>query len=62
MWDKMSLITKSDCASFTNLNQTVRYICHVNDVCSKFLKDFHDYCLFNMFDQLAVGIVSVAYD
>ena len=34
------------------------YICHVVDVCSKMLKDFHDYCLFNMSDQLVVGIAS----
>ena len=54
---KTSLISKSDCVSFTNLNHTVRHICHVVDVCSKLLKVFHDYCLFHMFDQLAVGIV-----
>ena len=52
----MGLITKSDCLSVTDLNQTVRYLCHVVDVCSKFL-DFHDYCHFNMSDQLVVGIV-----
>ena len=43
--------------SVTDLNQTVRYICHVVDVCSKLHKDFHDYCLFNMSDQLVIGIV-----
>ena len=53
----MSLITKSDCVSVTNLNHTVRHICHLIDVCSKLLKDFHDYCLFNMFDQLVMAIV-----
>ena len=53
----MGLITKSDCMSVTDLNQTVRYKCHVNEVCYKLHKDFHDYCLFNMFDQLVVGIV-----
>ena len=53
----MSLITKRDCVSATNVNHTVRQKCHVNDVCFKLLKDFHDYCLFNMFDQLAVGTV-----
>ena len=40
-----------------DLNRTVRYICHVFDVCSKLHKDFHDYCLFNMSHQLVVGIV-----
>ena len=53
----MGLITKSDCMSVTDLNQTVRDICHVVDVCSKLHEDFHDYCLFIMFDQLVVGIV-----
>ena len=52
----MSLITKSGCMSVTDLNQTVRYICHVVDVCSKLHNDFHDYCLFNMSDQLVTGI------
>ena len=53
----MGLITKSDCMSVTDLNQTVRYICHVVDVCSKLHKDFYDHCLLNMSDQLVVGIV-----
>ena len=35
--------------SVTDLNQTVRYICHVVGVCSKLHRDFHDYCLFNMY-------------
>ena len=41
----------------TDLNRTVRGICHVVDVCSKLHKDFHDYCLLILFDQLVVGIV-----
>ena len=53
----MSLITISDCVIVTNLNHTVRHICYVIDVCSKLLKVFHDYCLFNMSDQIVVGIV-----
>ena len=53
----MGLITKSDCLNVTDLSQTVGYICHVTDVCSKLHKKFHDYCLFSMSDQLVVGIV-----
>ena len=53
----MGLITKSDCMTVTDLNQTVRYTCHVVDVCSELHKDFHDYCLFNLSDQLDVGKV-----
>ena len=53
----MGLITKSDCLSVTDLNQTVRYICHVVEVCSKLHKGFHDYCLFSVSDQLVVGLV-----
>ena len=53
----MGLVAKSGCISVTDLNQTVRYICHVNDVCSKLRNGFHDYSLFNMSDQLVVGIV-----
>ena len=53
----MGLITKSDCMSVTDLNQTVSYIWHVVDVCSKLHKDFNEYCLFNMSNQLVVGIV-----
>ena len=41
----------------TDLNQTVRYICHVVDVRSKLHRDFDDYSLFNMSDHLVVGIV-----
>ena len=51
----MGLITKTGLLSVTDLNQTLRYICHVVDVCSK-LHDFQDCCLFNMSDQLVVGI------
>ena len=54
---KMGLITRSDCMSVKDLHQTVRYICHVVEVCSKLHKDFHDYCLFNVSDQLVAGIV-----
>ena len=53
----MGLITESDCMCATDLNHAVRHLCHVVDVCSKLLKDFHDYCLFNMSDQKVVGIV-----
>ena len=49
--------TNTDCMSVTDLNQTVRYICHVVDVCSNMHKNFPDYCLFNMSDQLVVVIV-----
>ena len=53
----MGLITKSDCMSATELNHAGRHLCHVVDVCSKLLKDFHDYCLFNMSYQKVVGDV-----
>ena len=53
----MGFIIKSDCMSVTDLNHAVRHLCQVIDVCSKMLKNFHDYCLFNMSDQLVVGIV-----
>ena len=53
----MGLITKSDCMSVTDLNQTVSDIWHVVDVCTKLHKDFHDFCFFNLFDQLVGGIV-----
>ena len=52
----MGLITKSDCMSVTDLNQTFRYIRFVVDVCPKLHKHFHDYCLFSVSDQLVVGI------
>ena len=50
----MGLITKSECMSVTDLHQTVRYICHVVEVCFKLHKDFHDFFLFNASDQLVV--------
>ena len=50
----MGLITKRDCMSVIDLNQTFRYIGYVVDVCSKMHKDFHDYCLFSVSDQLVV--------
>ena len=53
----MGVITKSGCMSVTDLNQTVRYICHVVDVCSKLHNGFHDACVFNTSDQLFVAIV-----
>ena len=37
--------------SVTDRNQTVRYICEILH------GDFRDHCLFNMSDQLVVGIV-----
>ena len=43
--------------SVTDLNQTVNYIWDVVDVYSKLHTDFHDYRLFNMSNQLVVGIV-----
>ena len=53
----MGLITKSDCMSVTDLNQTFRYTGNVVDVCSKWHRKFHDYCLLSVSDQLVVGIV-----
>ena len=49
----MGLRTESGCMSVTS----VRYICHVVDACSNLHIDFHEYCVFNMSDQLLVGIV-----
>ena len=43
--------------SVTDPNHAVRRLWHVVDVCSNLLKEFHDYCLFNMSDQIVVGIV-----
>ena len=37
-------------------DRTVRLKHHVNDFFSKLLKTFHDYCFFNMSDQLFEGI------
>ena len=48
----MGLITKSDCMSVTD--KIFRYIGYIVDVCSKLHKDFHDYCLFSVSDQLVV--------
>ena len=53
----MGLITKSDCMSVTDLNQTFRYIGYVVDVLSQLHKEFHDYCLLSVSDQSVVGIV-----
>ena len=53
----MGLITKRDCMSVTGLNQTFRFIGYVVDVCSQLHKDFHDYCLLSVSDQVAVVIV-----
>ena len=53
----MSLITKSDCMSVTDLSHPVRHICHQVDICSKLLKELHEYCLLSMPDQLVVAIV-----
>ena len=53
----MGLKTKSVCMSATDLNHAVRHLCHVVDVCCKLQEDFHDYCLFNMSNQLVMGIV-----
>ena len=38
------------------LNQTVRDIGHVVDICSELNEDFNDFLLFNLFNQLVVGI------
>ena len=43
--------------SVADLNQTVSYIWHVVDVCSKLHKAFHDYCLSNMSNQCVIGSV-----
>ena len=53
----MALITKRDCMSVTDLNQTFRYTGYVVDVCSKLHKGFHDYCLCSVSDQLVEGIL-----
>ena len=55
--ERMGLITKSDCMSVTDLNQTTRYKGYVVDVCSQLHKDFRHYCLLSVSDQLVVGIV-----
>ena len=53
----MGLITKNDCMSSTDLNHAGRHLRLVVDVCSKLLKNLHDYCLFKLSDQKLVGIV-----
>ena len=40
--------------SVTDLTHAVRPLGHVVDVCSKMLKDFFDYCLFNGSDKIVV--------
>ena len=52
----MGLITKIDCMSVTDLNQTFRYIGYVVDLSSKLHKDFHDYCLLSVSDQLQLVV------
>ena len=51
----MSLISKSDCMSVTDLNHAVWHLCHVVDVRSKLHKDFYDYCFFSVSDQLVAS-------
>ena len=53
----MGLITKRDCMSVTDLNPIGRDMSQIVDVCSTLHKDFYDYCHFNKFDQLVLGIV-----
>ena len=57
----MSLITKSDCMNVRDLNHTVRPMCHVVYVFSKFPKDFHNSPV-NKSDQIAVGLVLYTSD
>ena len=54
--EKIVLITKSGCMSVADLNRTVRHLCRVVGVCSKLHKDFHDFCLFSVSDQIVVVI------
>ena len=49
---------QSGCMSVTDLNQLVRYICHVVEVSSKLHNDFKDHCHFNSSAQLVSAIVS----
>ena len=44
--NKMSLMSKSECMSVTDLNHAVGHLCHVADVCSKLNREFYDYCFF----------------
>ena len=57
----MGAITKSDCLSATDFNHAVRHLCHVVDVCSKLLKDFHDIFLNNIPYQKVVEIVFTCF-
>ena len=57
LWEKLSVITKSDCMIVTDLINAVTFLCLVVEVCAKWLNVFHDYCLFNMSHQKVVGIV-----
>ena len=57
----MGFITKTVCMCLTDLNQSFTYIGYVIDGCSKLPKDFHDYCLCSVSDQLVVGIVSSCF-
>ena len=59
--ERMGLITKSGCMSVTGLAQTLRYISYAVDVCSQLHKDFHDYCLLSVSDQVVVGIVFICF-
>ena len=40
---------------------TFNYLSYVVDVCFDVFKDFYDLCLFNIFDQIVVGIVSTCF-
>ena len=55
---KTSLITKIDCMGVTDLNPTVRHICHVVDSFFLLPKVFYENCLFNTSDQKVLRIVS----
>ena len=52
----MGLINKIDCMSVTDLNQTFRYIGYIVDLCSKLPKNFHNFCLFSVSDQLQLVV------
>ena len=54
LWEKMSLISESDCMCVTDLNQAVRQLCHVVETFSKLLKNSHDYSLLKTSDQKVV--------
>ena len=53
--NKLSLISKIDCMSVTDLNHAAGHLCHVVDVCSNMHKDFYDYCFFTVSDQLVAS-------